>query len=76
MVIGNITDVTGRKITPHTTLHGFTEEIRAVEKEYELYDSVKEYIFFDSGYATEKVNEQFAVEAWSGKPCVSGTYEL
>ncbi|XP_062086815.1 GDSL esterase/lipase 1-like [Humulus lupulus] len=49
---------------------------RRGEKEYELCENVTDYVFFDFAHPTEKVNGQFATEAWSGKPGFSGTYNL
>ncbi|XP_062119603.1 GDSL esterase/lipase 1-like [Humulus lupulus] len=49
---------------------------RRGEKEYELCGNVTDYFFFDSSHPTEKVNKQFTMEAWSGKPGFSGPYNL
>ncbi|KAM6585452.1 hypothetical protein CsatB_012454 [Cannabis sativa] len=49
---------------------------RRGEKEYEVCENVKDYVFFDSDHPTEKANEQFAKEAWSGKPGFSGAHNL
>ncbi|KAM6585451.1 hypothetical protein CsatB_012453 [Cannabis sativa] len=46
------------------------------EKKYELCENVKDYVFFDNGHPTEKLYNQLATEAWSGKPNNPGTYNL
>lgn len=45
-------------------------------KEYELCETVSDYVFFDSAHPTEKFNKQFAVEAWNGKPSSLSSYNL
>ncbi|XP_062088467.1 GDSL esterase/lipase 1-like [Humulus lupulus] len=49
---------------------------RRGEKEYELCENVNDHVFFDFAHSTEKFNEQFALEAWNGKPSGLGSYNL
>ncbi|KAM6601769.1 hypothetical protein CsatA_021378 [Cannabis sativa] len=49
---------------------------RRGEKEYELCENVNDHVFFDFAHGTERFNEQFAIEAWNGKPSGSGSSNL
>ncbi|XP_024024538.1 GDSL esterase/lipase 1 isoform X2 [Morus notabilis] len=43
---------------------------------YDLCENPREFLFFDSGHATEKANEQFAKLLWSGDSDVTWPYNL
>ncbi|PON62546.1 Lipase [Trema orientale] len=49
---------------------------RRIAKEYSLCVNIDEHIFFDSFHNTERVYQQFAEKAWSGKPNFEGSYNL
>ncbi|OWM76403.1 GDSL esterase/lipase 1-like [Punica granatum] len=46
------------------------------ETEYELCANPSEYVFFDAGHPSEKVNKQVAELMWSGSTEVIGPYNL
>ncbi|KAM5579691.1 GDSL esterase/lipase 1 [Rosa sericea] len=45
-------------------------------KEYDLCPNASEYVFFDSGHPTERVNQKFAMLFWSGTPNFTAPYNL